>query len=106
MTMAFMSGLCSIDSWRAPSAVLRLLQPELGEAGVGGVDVLLVGARRRREARAVEILVRVVVEVHGGVDQHPVPLAGAEQRRSAVALAGRGIEAEAEGRRHDDDVVL
>ena len=59
-----------------------------------------------REARAVEIRIGVVVEVHGGVDQHAVPLAGAEQRRIAVALAGRGIEAEPEGRRHDDDVVL
>src|SRR5207237_1062754 len=85
---------------------LRFVQPELGPARHGGVDVLLLRPDLRWEARAAELGVGVVIEIHRGVDQHAVPLAGAEQRRVAVALAGGGIEAGAERRRHDDDVVL
>jgi hypothetical protein len=40
------------------------------------------------EKRAAELGIGVVVEVHGGVDRHPVALAGAAQSRVAVALAG------------------
>src|SRR4029079_14316327 len=86
--------------------VLRILESQFAPARHGGVDVFLLRPDLGREARAAELGIGVVVEVHGGVDQHAVPLAGAEQRRIAVALAGRGIEAGAERRWHDDDVVL
>src|SRR6266581_2031634 len=59
-----------------------------------------------RIAGAAELGIGIVVEVDGGIDQHAVPLASAEQRRIAVALAGRGIEPQPKGCRHDDDVVL
>src|SRR6202035_2485452 len=85
---------------------LPLLQPQLPPPLHHRIDILLLRPHRRREARAAEIGVRVVVEIDGGVDQHAVPFAGAELRDVAVALAHRGIEAGAEGRGHDDDVVL
>src|SRR5437879_1563089 len=75
---------------------LRLIQPELGPARHRGVDVLLLGPDLRREARAAEFGVGVIVEIHRGVGQHAIPLAGAEQRRVAVALTRRWIEAGAE----------
>src|SRR5258708_7832746 len=88
------------------SHALRLLQAELGPARHRGVDVLLLRPDLGREARAAKLGIGVVVEVHGGVDQHAIPLAGAEQCGIAVALARRGIEPRAERVRHDDDVVL
>src|SRR5262249_58006657 len=71
-------------------------EAELAPAGVGLRDVVLVWPDGRREAGAAVIRIGVVVEIHGGVDQHPAPLAGAEQRGIAVALAHRRIDPHAE----------
>src|SRR5215470_16736903 len=84
----------------------RLPQSKLAPARVSPVDVVLVRPDRRRKAGAAELRIGIVVEVHGGIDQHPVPFAGAEQLGIAVTPAGRGVESGAEGRRHDHDVVL
>src|SRR5689334_18424127 len=99
------ADLASISVDRTLTAV-RFFQPELVPPRRRGVDVGLIRPNLGREARTIQLGVGVVIEIHRGVDQHPVPLAGAEKRRVAVALAGRGIEARAEGRRHDDDGVL
>src|SRR5262245_65378353 len=88
------------------SSAFRLAEAELAPAGIRLLDVALLRPHGWRETGAAEVGVGVVVQVHGRVDQHPVPFAGAEQRGVAVALAHRRLEAEAEGRRHDDDVVL
>src|SRR5262245_1767215 len=79
----------------------RLAEAELAPAGVGLLDVVLVWPDGRRKAGAAVVRIGVVVEIHGGVDQHPAPFAGAEQRGIAVALAHRRVEPQAEGRGHD-----
>src|SRR5580693_2662627 len=78
-------------------SLLPLIQPQLPPPLHHRVDVLLLRPHRRREAGAAEIGVRVVIEIDGGVDQHAVPLAGAELRDVAVALAHRRIEPGADG---------
>src|SRR5262245_44520 len=88
------------------SSAFRLAEAELAPPGIRLIDVVLLRPYGRREAGAAEVGIGVVVQIHGGVDQHPVPFAGTEQRGVAVALAHRWIEAKPEGRRHDDDVVL
>src|SRR5262245_38697103 len=85
---------------------LQLVEAKLTPALARGLDILLLGPDCRRKARAAKFRVGVVIEVHGGVDQHPIPFAGTEQSRVAVALARRWVDSEAERRRHDDDVVL
>src|SRR5262249_47371311 len=55
------------------------LQSQFLPARAGGQLVLRLRPHGGWEAGAVEIRVEVVVEVHGGVDQHPIPFAGAEQ---------------------------
>src|SRR5262249_11255492 len=84
----------------------HLVETKLAPARLGGLDIVRRRPDGRRVACAAEFGIGVVVEVDGRVDQHPVPLAGPIERRIAVAFAGRWIEAQAEGRRYDDDVVL
>src|SRR5262249_24986427 len=76
------------------------LQPELAPPPRYRGDIRFARPDLWREPRAPKIRVRVVVEIHGGVDQHPVPLAGTEQCRIAVTAASRGVKPGPEGRRH------
>src|SRR5262249_53410905 len=92
--------------WRGRSPALRLAAPELAPARIGSVDVSLVPPDRRRGGGAAPLWVPVGIAIDGGVDQHAIPLSGAEQVGIAVAPARRRIKAGAEGRRHDHDVVL
>src|SRR5437764_318844 len=57
------------------AGAFRLAEAELAPARIGLLDVGVVRPDRRREACAAVVRVGIVVEVHGGVDQHPVPLA-------------------------------
>src|SRR5215470_13721837 len=82
------------------------LEPELAPAPRNRGNVGFARPHFWWEARAAEIGVGVVVEVHRGVDQHSIPLAGAEQRRIAVTPPRRGVEACPKSCRHDDDIVL
>src|ERR1700756_3023806 len=62
----------------------RLSEPELAPAGISLGDVVRLRPNRRRESGAAVVRIGIVIEVLGSVDQHTVPLAGAEQRRIAV----------------------
>ena len=83
-----------------------LIEAQFAPARLHRIEIFLRRPHRRREARAAEIGIGVVVEIEGGVDQHAIPFAGAELRDVAVAPPGRRIEPGAKGRRHDDDIVL
>src|SRR5262249_58402477 len=56
----------------------RLAETEFAPAGVGLLDVVLLRPHRRRETGAAVIRYGPVVEIHGGVDQHPAPFTRAE----------------------------
>src|SRR4029453_11994544 len=88
------------------SISLELVEAKLAPALARGLLVFLRRPRRWRISGPAKVRIRIVVEVDGGIDQHTVPLARAEQRGIAVALAGRGIKAKPESRRQDPDCVL
>src|SRR5262249_58400147 len=82
----------------------RVAEPELAPAGIGLGDVVRLRPNRRGESGAAVVRIGIVIEVLGSVDQHAVPLAGAEQRRIAVALTHGRINPHAGRGRHDDHV--
>src|SRR5476651_2071334 len=98
--------LCRRSARSTDATLLALVEAEFRPARLRRSDILVGWPDLGRKTRAAQVRVGVVVEVHGGVDQHAVPFAGTEQGRVAVALAGRGIEPGAERRWHDDDVVF
>lgn len=84
----------------------RFAQSELKNTRMGSLRIAFFWPYHRRETGAAEIRVRIVVEVHGGVDQHMALLGNPKQRRITAAPACRWIKSGAKGRGHNHDVVL
>src|SRR6266705_1899709 len=84
----------------------RFVEAEFAPARFDCVDIFRRRPDQRRKPRAVEFGIGIVIEIHGGIDQHAIPFAGAEQRGVASALARRWSEPQPECGGHDDDGVL
>src|SRR4029077_21245920 len=82
------------------------LEAVLVPAALDALPVLRGRPHRRRIAVAVVVRLRLEVEIDGGVDQHPAPLAGAVEVGVAALEPGRRIERGAEGAGEEHDVVL